>query len=138
MTTTTERQELPPIDRAAKAQVPDLSEAKIAETITDFLAAHGWRCLITDPVADRARGKGFGELGMADRLYIRYQTAPRAQVMWIEFKRTVRGRATKATAAQIRWHAAERTRGALVVVLGEDCEATIEGFIAWYKAEMCG
>ena len=117
-----------------------LSEADIARTCSDLLQADGWRMLITDPVSDRARGKGFGELGMADRLYIRYgwthdpHFSNAAEVMWIEWKRTVRGKPTKATPHQKAWHAAERARGALTLIAGEDFPATIEGFQAWYKA----
>lgn len=107
--------------------------------------------LITDPVSNRERGKGFGELGMADRLYIRYRTPcetrdfltdlPKninqlctAQLIWIEWKRTRSGVATKATDHQWEWHTAERARGALTLIAGEDFPATIEGFAAWYKA----
>lgn len=128
----------------------ELSEADIARTCSDLLQADGWRMLITDPVSDRARGKGFGELGMADRLYVRYANAsnpnarpwgtnratynPIAEIMWIEWKRTRRGRATKPTAHQIAWHGAERARGALTLIAGIDFPATIEGFRAWYAA----
>ena len=117
-----------------------LSEADIAHTCSDLLQADGWRMLITDPVSDRARGKGFGELGMADRLYIRYNGCLRtpatgqAQIIWIEWKRTVRGKPTKATPHQKAWHAAERARGALTLIAGQDFPATIEGFHSWYKA----
>jgi hypothetical protein len=37
-----------------------------------MLVQDGWRALKTSPVSRRARGVGFGELGMADYLYIRY------------------------------------------------------------------
>jgi hypothetical protein len=124
-----------------------LSESQIARTCSDLLQADGWRMLITDPVSDKSRGKGFGELGMADRLYIRYKLAwyaatptgeieplAWAEVMWIEWKRTVRGKATKATPHQKQWHAAERARGALTLIAGEDFPATIEGFCSWYEA----
>lgn len=119
-----------------------LKESDIARTCSDLLIADGWRMLITDPVSDKARGKGFGELGMADRLYIRYgQRANRGVVqgeedvvMWIEWKRIVKGRATKATTHQREWHRAERARGAFTLIAGEDFPADIDGFIAWYKA----
>jgi hypothetical protein len=129
---------------------PALLESQIAQTCTELLAADGWRCLITDPVSDRTRGKGFGELGMADRLYIRYCPMPsewhsdkqpywrpkaqcEALVLWIEWKRVDgRGRTTKATDHQNAWHAAERARGALTLIAGVDFPATIEGFRDWY------
>lgn len=131
-----------------KARIPDLKESQIARTCSDLLIADGWRMLVTDPVSDKGRGKGFGELGMADRLYIRYgageklqpvsilisRVFPLHEVIWIEWKRTVRGVATKATPHQKAWHAAERARGALTLIAGEDFPATIEGFVAWYKA----
>lgn len=125
-----------------------LSEADIARTCSDLLQADGWRMLITDPVSDKARGKGFGEMGMADRLYIRYKLGgyaatttqeslfrPWTEVIWIEWKRTVRGdKPTKATAHQKAWHQAERALGALTLIAGADFPATIEGFQVWYKA----
>jgi hypothetical protein len=126
--------------RNAKYQ-PKVSEADIERTCTGWLALDGWRGLKTDPVSDRARGRGFGELGMADYLYIRYgmegppppEQLPydRAwcQLLWIEFK-SKRG---KAAEHQKHWHAAERARGALVLVAGEDFPKSIEGFQTWYR-----
>ena len=116
-----------------------LKESDIARTCSDLLQADGWRMLITDPVSDKSRGKGFGELGMADRLYIRYEAwrpsvLSLQEVMWIEWKRTVRGKPTKATAHQQAWHQAERARGALTLIAGEDFPATIEGFWEWYRS----
>lgn len=135
---------------------PLLTEKHIQETCSQFLELDGWRRLRTDPVSDRSRGKGFGEPGMADDLYIRYQTpltrslALRlgngnqafAEVLWCEFKRERGGqgkralftKAEKAKIHQSAWHAAERARGALTVILGEDCPATIEGFQEWYRS----
>ena len=122
-----------------------LKEADIASACSDLLALDGWRMLITDPVSNRQLGKGFGEVGMADRLYIRYD--PQAavihtgghihraltQVMWIEFKRVqANGNTTKATPHQKAWHEAERARGALTLIAGEDFPAAIEGFAKWY------
>jgi len=127
----------------------ELLERDIARTASDLLIADGWRMLITDPVSNRALGKGFGEIGMADRLYIRYsfdrrppdgqwnETLLRAvavEVLWIEWKRTVHGKATKPTLAQTAWHTLERKRGALTLIAGEDFEASIEGFQDWYKS----
>jgi hypothetical protein len=42
-----------------------LTEAQIQKTCSDFLALDGWRVLITNPCSDKARGKGFGEVGMS-------------------------------------------------------------------------
>ena len=122
---------------------PRILERDIERTCTDFLELDGWRSLKTDPVSRREWGKGFGEKGMADHLYIRYgrfnnatanpyrkpgAMAINAQVLWIEFKR----RGGKAAAHQKAWHARERARGALTLILGEDCPASIEGFREFY------
>ncbi len=62
--------------KSSSANPMELRERDIAKTCSDVLIWDGWRMLVTDPVSDRARGKGFGELGMADRLYIRYASLP--------------------------------------------------------------
>ena len=134
-----------------KTTLPALRESDIARTCSDFLMMDGWRMLITDPVSDRGRGKGFGELGMADRLYIRYgfsqpgmfnMAIPNAdichrsqcEVMWIEWKRIDgRGRTTQASAHQRAWIESERARGALVLLAGVDFPASINGFLHYYR-----
>jgi len=136
------------------AELPVL-EKDIESAVTQFLEWDGWRALRTDPVSDRGRAKGFGEPGMADHLYIRYalgkgdglrlpfpfDQGQAAEVLWVEFKRRMPvkhgkawGRATKASIHQQAWHAKERARGALTIILGEDCEASVEGFKRWYFA----
>ncbi len=118
-----------------------LSERDVERTCTDFLALDGWRPLKTDPCSDRSRAKGFGEKGMADHLYIRYidPSFPErlhimAEVLWVEWKRLERnGKPTLAAPHQRLWQAAERKRGALVLLAGEDFPATIEGFQEWYR-----
>ena len=150
-----------------------LSEFHIAKTCSDWLALDNWRRLNTNPVSDtatiqairgaiakrcgsggippwlqdclRGRGKGFGELGMADDLYIRYtflrdvggsttEARSLAQMLWIEWKRP--GQTAKPH--QKAWHAAERARGALVWV-AEDTWVTpkdgdpIAAFQAHYR-----
>lgn len=131
-----------------------LTEAHIQQTCTEFLALDGWRALRTDPVSDRFRGKGFGEKGMADYLYIRYpepqewgdswpqvesltpiRVKAMVMVMWIEWKRVREGRkvATKAALNQTAWHASERARGALTLIAGVDFPASIEGFQEFYR-----
>lgn len=117
-----------------------LTEAQIEKACSDILSWDGWRSLKTDPVSRREWGKGFGEPGMADRLYIRFMfTNPMwldnhlgrsaARVMWIEWK-SARG---KPKPHQTRWHEAERARGALTLIAGVDFPASIEGFTEWYK-----
>jgi hypothetical protein len=123
--------------RTARAiWTPELSESDIERTCTDWLVLDGWRSLKTDPVSDHSRAKGFGELGMADRLYLRYLSRlgnvehGSAQVLWIEWKR----KGGKAREHQKSWIVVERSRGALVLLAGEDFPASIEGFQEWYRS----
>ena len=115
---------------------PRCSEADIERTVTEFLQLDGWRAIHTDPCSDRRRAKGFGELGMADHLYIRYKWLhpplcdkehfrPVSEVLWIEFKAPGK----KPEPHQARWHDAERLRGALVMVVDD-----IDKFTEWYKS----
>lgn len=128
---------------ARRFRKPKLSEADLERQCSDLLALDGWRSLKTDPVSDRSRGKGFGELGMADRLYIRYKLSqsgphftatedalflPWAEILWVEWK-TKTGRAED---HQVAWHTAERARGALVLLAGVDFPAHFEGFTQFY------
>lgn len=139
-----------------------VTEESLRQAAIDLLILDGWRHLRTDPVSDRAtvqvirkrlavtglltpqvadvinrsvRGKGFGELGMADDLFVRYANDNPyrrvwAEVLWIEFK----GPRGKAAEHQREWIANERRRGALVWLGGEDFPATPEGFKAHYIA----
>lgn len=120
-----------------RSSKPHISEAAIERTCTDLLELDGWRSLKTDPVSRREWGKGFGEKGMADRLYIRYMKSRYslelaghrwAAVLWIEWK-SAKG---KPAPHQLAWHQAERARGALTLIAGVDFPASIEGFAAWY------
>ena len=116
-----------------------LREIDIQRQITDWLALDGWRGLRTDPCSDKARGKGFGELGMADYLYIRYSEPPtptlllrsHAQVLWVEHKRP----GGEPTPHQWTWHRAERARGALTAIAGRGCDfdGSLDDFIRWYR-----
>jgi hypothetical protein len=115
---------------------PTPLESEIEAECTKLLEEDGWRPLRTDPVSDKGRGKGFGELGMADHLYVRYEFDPlhgpgdncRGQILWIEFKRPGK----KPKKHQIEWHTKERARGALTLIAGEDFPATVKGFTEWY------
>lgn len=133
-----------------------MKESTIQETCCAWLALDGWRRIRTD--MKQLRGMGVQEKGMADDLFIRYhgftgqfihaavanpECQSQSEALWVEWKRE-RGstslnpkralftRAEKAMIHQKAWHAAERARGALTVILGEDCPATIEGFMDWY------
>lgn len=105
---------------------------------TRILEEDGWRALRTDPVSDRGRGKGFGQVGMADHCYFRYSFPSHpepvwravAEVAWIEFK-SAKG---KPTSKQLEWHRDERARGALTLIAGQDFPASVEGFRDWYRA----
>lgn len=110
---------------SSKPRVPRVSEAHVQQTVTDLLVADGWRAIRTDPVSDRGRGKGFGELGMPDYLYIRYWdlSGPESDVLWIEFKALGK----KPKPRQAAWHVAERARGATVLVIDD-----IDFFMDWY------
>jgi hypothetical protein len=106
------------------------SEADIERTCTQLLELDGWRALRTDPVSRCEWGKGFGEPGMPDHLYLRYLSGSRDQVLWVEFKK----RGGKVEPRQKAWHEAERARGAVVWVAGEDFPASIEGFAQAYAS----
>ena len=95
--------------------------------MTAFLQLDGWRPIRTDPVSDKRRGKGFGEVGMCDYLYLRYrdQACAAAQVLWIEFKRP--GEASKPH--QERWQILEAKRGARVLEVD-----SIDDFRRWYSS----
>lgn len=112
-----------------------LSEATIQNTCSQFLELDGWRRVRTD--LKQLRGMGVQEPGMADDLFIRYESNQvqadndnwgQALVIWVEWKR----KTGKAAEHQKWWHAAERARGALTLIAGEDFVASIEGFRAWY------
>jgi hypothetical protein len=107
------------------------SEALIEGECCKLLAEDGWRTLKTDPVSDRRRGKGFGELGMADTLCLRYgRQGAAAEVMWLEWK-SRNGRVAK---HQLEWHTRERARGAMTAIAGVDFPASVRGFRTWYRA----
>lgn len=130
---------------ALPAPKSDESEALIQAECTKLLEEDGWRPLRTDPVSDRSKGKGFGETGMADMLYIRYYKdalmavarfkalvplpMASAQILWIEFK-APRG---KPKSHQLEWHRNERARGALTWIAGMDFPASIDGFKEHYR-----
>jgi hypothetical protein len=125
-------------------------EHMIEAECTRLLEQDGWRALRTDPVSDRGRGKGFGEKGMADHLYIRYlyvesghlsadlffhheptfaEKHAVAQILWIEFK-SADGKVRK---NQGPWHEIERARGALTWIASVDFPASVAGFVEHYR-----
>lgn len=126
----------PEEESAPEAQPNELREAFIQEECAKFMEADGWRYLRTDPVSDRGRGKGFGELGMADALFLRplsgsgVWTGYTVELLWCEFKA---GREV-AKKHQLEWHAKERARGFMTWISNEDFPATVEGFRQKYAA----
>ena len=135
--------------RASKPIRPPVLEKHIEKAITALLEIDGWRAIKMEQNFSERKRKAVGEPGMADHLYIRYMFNPpafnclaHAEVLWIEFKKLrggngKRGIFTKAEKASIKqraWIARERSRGALVLLVGEDCPATIEGVRNWYLA----
>ena len=125
--------------RRTAPAAPRLREIDIERQCSDFLALDGWRGLKTDPCSDRRRGKGFGEVGMADHLYIRYHdrrikssacAQQDAEVLWVEYKRP----GGTLTPAQVRWAQDETARGGLVWLAAWTFEPTFEGFVAHYRA----
>jgi hypothetical protein len=119
-------------------------EHMIEAECTRLLEQDGWRALRTDPVSDRGRGKGFGEVGMADHMYIRYNCAgdvaagfdpwppdfyALSETLWIEFK-SAKGKPAK---HQTEWHTKERARGALTWIAGVDFPASVSGFVEKYR-----
>jgi len=137
-------------------KAPPVLEKHIEKAITTLLEIDGWRAIKMEQNFSERKRKSVGEAGMADHLYIRYGLWPIApvgrqpfdtlaravaQVLWIEFKKLKGGngkrgiftKAEKASIKQRAWIARERSRGALVLLVGEDCPATIEGIRAWYK-----
>ncbi len=143
--------------RHARSDDDDRLESPIQAECVSFMEQDGWRSLRTDPVSDRRRGKGFGEIGMADHLFIRYefrrqkeaiqrmceefgssfgsesedQLHAMAEVLWIEWKRPRGGVVSK---SQLAWHNIERARGALTWIASVDFTATAEGFREHYAA----
>lgn len=123
----------PLLDRASLS-----SEADIQAECVKLMQEDGWRALRTDPVSDKSRGKGFGELGMADYLFIRYRPPTDwqagkpglAEMVWCEFK----ARAGKVASHQTEWHRNERARGALTWIASVDFPASVEGFREHYAA----
>jgi hypothetical protein len=107
----------------------DVPESLIELECCRLLAQDGWRILKTDPVSDRRRGKGFGELGMADTLALRYgRQSAACEVLWCEWKAP----GGKPRKHQLAWHIRERARGAMTMVAGVEFPASVEGFRDWY------
>ncbi len=109
----------------------DACEADIQEECVKLMQEDGWRALRTDPVSDRGRGKGFGELGMADYIFFRPgRRQPMSEVLWVEFK----SRDGCPKKHQTDWHYKERSRGFCTWIASVDFPASVEGFREHYAA----
>lgn len=116
------------------------SEFSIQEECVKFMQEDGWRALRTDPVSDRGKGKGFGEVGMADYLFLRplwvrgnrdgNSTLCDSECLWVEFK----ARKGKLSMLQNIWHRNERARGFLTWIASVDFPASVDGFRTHYEA----
>jgi hypothetical protein len=113
-------------------------ERELARECTKLLQLDGWRALPLEPISRREWGKGTGEIGQPDYLYLRYglsaEQRSHAEVIFVEWKSPD----GKVTAAQRLWHDVERERGALTAIAKVDFPATVDGFIGWYvKSGLC-
>lgn len=123
-----------PKSAARKVGKLKVSEADIQTAVVQMLELDGWRAIRTDPVSNKARGTGFGEIGMPDYLFIRYRPEMEepgmlgqpafAQVLWCEFKAPGK----HASPHQLEWHNTERLRGAMVLTVND-----VDRFRKFYK-----
>lgn len=118
------------IDKAGKLR---LTEAEMFVQVDDFLRAHGWRVFVTGYGEIHRGGRvvaTVGEVGMPDRLCIRYGSGNYAEVIWLEGKRkkSKGDSGGKLRDGQKEWIAAEERRGATIHV-----PRSLEGFQAWYR-----
>lgn len=105
-------------------------ERDINAGIKTLLELDGWHVFLMETVSRREWGKYTGEVGMADILSLRYSEPLGAgEILWCEGKRPHGIVAPN----QRLWHSVERERGALVIVAGEDFEASCDGWLAWYR-----
>ncbi len=131
------------VDKQGRLKV---SEADIEKNVNDVLQLDGWRSFKMEKCFSEKKQRAFGEVGMPDRLFIRYWHdgplnnlgEPRkgeadlwsmGEILWIEHK----SRNGKPSAAQKLWHSNERKRGALTLIAGVDFQASIEGFLEFYR-----
>jgi hypothetical protein len=143
MTTAASKPIRAPRPRKAREQTMKslLKEKHIQETIVDFLKLDGWRAFRTELTVQRERGRVVGERGQPDYQFLRYRPTHEhyplhpclnvqffnqalAEILWIEFKR----HGEKPKSDQLAWHAAEKNRGALVMVVDD-----IDSFLYWYR-----
>ena len=104
-----------------------LYESVIERQISDYLSLDSWFTRHFELNYSERKQLVVGERGMPDLLCLRYQ--PEANILWIECKRP--GGAVSRW--QREWRIREESRGALVVTLGVDFEASLDAFARWYE-----
>jgi hypothetical protein len=133
----------------AKRRTTLVLESHVQQTVTELLQFDGWRAFRTEHAIERSNDeqrrfkRRVGEPGQPDYQYVRYLSgdciiidtretrtkailkSPAAEVMYIEFKK----QGEEPEPKQLKWHAAERARGALVLVVDD-----IDEFRKWYEA----
>lgn len=127
------------LDRKGKLIVP---ESSLESGVATLMQLDGWRYFHTEYALTQG-GRPVLEPNMPDALFVRYLSKVHgtcmcamqfgcccAHTIWVEFKRVGK----KPTGEQKLWHAAERKRGAIVLVAGDTFPATIEGFKLWYAS----
>ena len=111
---------------------PKMLEKHVVEAVTEFMRIDGWRPIKMEPLSKW--GKGSGELGMPDYLFLRYKYADvptnwpwvtLCEHFWIEFKRP----GAKPKPHQVSWHVTEQANGALVRTVDD-----FDAFRRWYMA----
>ena len=107
-----------------------LYESVIERQISDYLSLDSWFTRHFELNYSERKQLIVGERGMPDLLAIRYHNlSGTANVLWIECKRP--GGAVRRQ--QREWRIREESRGALVVTLGVDFEASLDAFARWYE-----
>lgn len=121
------------------ADIP-VPESSIQEGIVTVLRLDQWLVWETDKTRWHKEGARhpLDDIGAADLFCCRFPDPPhslspairvKAEVLFVECKRLN----AQSAPHQKLWHNIMRSRGALVLVLGLDCEASISGFLRFYR-----
>jgi hypothetical protein len=112
-----------------------LAERDVTRQVKDYLEFRRWRSVRMMRMTLPGQFST-GEPGMADSLFLYYfDTPPGASAaLWIEFKSPRPG--SKRSAHQLRWHAREKARGAVVMTVSDfdDFERRYKEIFAWLHA----
>jgi hypothetical protein len=125
--------------RAPKPATADLLEKHVSRQVRDFLEARGWRILRNGCTKFRdysGRWTQIGEVGAPDFLALKYLDKSRgvAVALWIELKRSTRGRLSE---DQAKWRDAETRLGAIVLRVDDvdDFMRLYDQRFAWIHTE---